>query len=1837
MINEFNEYFSDSALDNFEQIQIKIASPQVMNEWSFGEIKKAETINYRTLAPEKEGLFCQKIFGPVKDWECGCGKYKRIRYRGIICEVCGVEVTESRVRRYRMGHIPLAAPVVHIWFLKGIPSYLSLLLEKPLRELEQVVYFNSYIVLDPGNTELKYGDLLSEDEYDEMSLNEELQFEAGMGAEAILVMLNKLTGVQYENPSSPRSLQGHVLAMPALEELAVELKQTLKETKPAAQKRIKLIKRLRLVKKLIQSKIDPAWIVMDIVPVLPPDLRPMVQLDGGRFATSDLNDLYRRVINRNNRLLKLKEMHAPEIIIRNEKRMLQESVDALIDNGRRGREVLGTNGRRLKSLSDIIEGKQGRFRQNLLGKRVDYSGRSVIVVGPNLKLHQCGVPAPILLELFKPFIIEKLIKKGIAPNIKTAKKMIESGLTVVWETLEDAIKEHPVLLNRAPTLHRLGIQAFEPVLVEGRAIQLHPLVCSSYNADFDGDQMAIHVPLSVEAQAEAKSLMLASNNILLPSTGQPSIVPSHDMILGIYYLTVERKEAANPEVCFGAGNVFGDLADARAAFESGLLHVHAKIKLRIAPGKIIETTPGRVVINQAIQSVVAELSDANNTFPYINKQLNKKAISQILVDVYEKFGTSPTAVLANILKDIGFHYSTVAGITIGIEDLSVPEIKKELLAEADEKIVEARELYQRGEITEVERYNRVIDTWSETTERLTEEVIKNFDELNPVYMMAFSGARGSIAQVRQLVGMRGLMADSQGKIIDQPIKTNFKEGLTVTEYVISSYGARKGIVDTALKTADSGYLTRRLVDVAQDVIVPIHDCGTEKGIVLESLKDRDKMVFPLVKRLFSRTAAEDIIDPKTKEVLCPKDQIISRDLAKIICDAGIESVKVRSPLTCESARGTCSKCYGASLATNKPVPIGEAIGIIAAQSIGEPGTQLTMRTFHTGGAVAGSGSARKAIKSATAGSLKYDQSVTKETRTKYGEVVYETSKDLKVEVAGEEFTIPAGGFVKLKSDSKLKENQVFAEFSDIATKTLTEKAYKDVISGSPGQVVFKDFEVDEKQDRFGNISRTSNKAGTIWVMEGQVYSLPAGSDIVIDDGQQVEAGSILSETNTYCEHSGVVRFSPDIKIEEGKNKDGKPFNKLVEGKEINIVIASVEPSNCSLDKNQQGHYVWTVGNDEKYILKIQPNEVVESGMLVAELQSDSLPKVECSGEIRYSEDFAVDEKRIVDKAGMVYFIPEEIHSISKDISLKYVESGDTVVSGQELVKDVITRIDGIAELKVENDIIYEVIIRPGEVHQIEDPDDLLIEDGQIVDKGTEILKGIKAKKKSLISLIADEASGQVKVFVRPVQEIEIKPPEFGMKIDASSDEINIKPITQILLKDGERVRNLEGGQLIKTSLMLEMEGEIKMLKGRLEFKDEKNLAVMVQDTVLLRREAESNITYLLVDENGMVKAGDPVSKTQVLVNDSGEVRLSPHDERKLLIITKTHLHVQEVEDPSKFEISSYIRKGDALDKNTIADFSGQIVGSQGKLLIIRRGRPYLISSSTQLVVESGGLVQRGDQLATLIYEQQKTGDIVQGLPKVEELLEARKAKEPALLSPAEGTVRIEYSGPAEFRLFLTPTEEGEEQELEILYSQNLVVEHGQKVRYGQPLTDGVVSPHELLELVGIERVQEHLISEVQSVYCSQGVDISDKHVEVIVKQMTQKVKVEDPGDTILLPGEMTELSDVLYHNELAKEENGEEATYTHILLGITKASLNTKSFISAASFQETTRILAESSLEGKSDELRGLKENVIVGKLIPAGTGFAYQARKKKAREVQASLGDSEIGSYSHVQPANAN
>jgi len=895
-------------VNNFERIRIALASPEQIRSWSSGEVKKPETINYRTLKPEKEGLFCEKTFGPVKDWECHCGKYKRVRHKGIVCDRCGVEVTTSKVRRERLGHIELAAPVSHIWYLKGIPSRMGLLLDMSPKVLEKVIYFVNYIVLDPGDTPLLKKQLLNEREYRDYKEKYENKFKVGIGAEAIKQLLSEID----------------------LDEQSIELKEEIATS--SGQRRSRAIKRLEVVEAFRLSHNNPIWLILDVLPVIPPELRPMVQLDGGRFATSDLNDLYRRVINRNNRLKRLLDLGAPDIIVRNEKRMLQEAVDALIDNGRRGRAVTGPGNRPLKSLSDMLKGKQGRFRQNLLGKRVDYSGRSVIVVGPNLKMHQCGLPKEMALELFKPFVMKKLVDRGITSNIKSAKKMMERGKDEVWDILENVIKEHPVMLNRAPTLHRLGIQAFEPVLIEGRALQIHPLVCTAYNADFDGDQMAVHVPLSAEAQAEARLLMLSTGNILNPKDGRPVVTPTQDMVIGAYYLTLARDGEK------GEGRLFSSPEEARMAFDNRDISLHSRVKVKMGK-ELVETTIGRIIFNEALPE----------DYEFFNQVISKKELGDIVYKCYRDYGNEATARTLDQIKRLGFTFATHGGITVGLTDFQTPEAKAEILAVADEKVDEIENDYQMGLITEEERHSQVVDTWNDATDKVTNELKKHLDPLNPVYMMATSGARGNFQQIRQLAGMRGLMADPSGRILDLPIKANFREGLTVLEYFISTHGARKGLADTALRTADSGYLTRRLVDVSQDVIIREVDCGTHEGITVDEIREGGEVIEPLDERIIGRFAVGDIINPETNEIIVKDDQEIEEEAAQEILNLGIDKVRIRSVLTCKARHGVCQKCYGRNMATSYLVEIGEAVGTIAAQSIGEPGTQLTMRTFHTGG------------------------------------------------------------------------------------------------------------------------------------------------------------------------------------------------------------------------------------------------------------------------------------------------------------------------------------------------------------------------------------------------------------------------------------------------------------------------------------------------------------------------------------------------------------------------------------------------------------------------------------------------------------------------------------------------------------------------------------------------------------------------------------------------------------------------------------------------------------------------------------------------------------------------
>jgi len=1333
---------------DFVAVRVGLASPDKMLQWSHGEVKKPETINYRTFKPERDGLFCARIFGPVRDFECLCGKYKRMKYRGMVCEKCGVEVIQAKVRRERMGHIKLAAPVAHIWFLKSIPSRIGNLLDLTYPDLERVLYFESYIVIDPGKvSQLKEGQVISEAEYRELLEKHGPVFEAGMGAEAIKKMLSQLD----------------------LEALSKELRGELRNTTSDAKRR-KLIRRLKVVESVKNSGNKPEWMILEVLPVIPPELRPLVPLDGGRFAISDLNDLYRRVINRNNRLKRLLELGAPEIIIKNEKRMLQEAVDALFDNGRRGRKVTGTNNRPLKSLSDMLKGKQGRFRQNLLGKRVDFSGRSVIVVGPDMRLHQCGLPKKIALELFKPFIFQKLMERDIAPTIKLAKKMVEQEDPVVWDILEEIAKEHPVLLNRAPTLHRLGIQAFEPALIDEKAIRLHPLACFAYNADFDGDQMAVHLPLSVEAQVEARSLMLSSNNILMPAYGKPLIAPSQDMVLGAYYMT---KAKVNVK---GEGMVFSDADEVWTAYYTGKVDLHAEITCRV-DGERCKTTVGRVILYDVVPKEIP--------FSAVNKVMNKKLLSELLDVCYRTAGAKKTVILADKLRDLGFAYATKSGLSISIKDLVVPSNKEKIIDEAHQQVKGIWDRYLERFITPGERYNEVIDVWTEATRKIKDELMQEIgveyvegkdgesiaqSSFNPIYMMADSGARGSEDQIKQLAGMRGLMAKPSGEIIETPITANFREGLSVLQYFISTHGARKGLADTALKTANSGYLTRRLVDVAQDVIITVDDCGTKDGIEMKSLVVEGGEVTDRVsERVLGRVALRDVHDPVTGELIVEAGSEIDEEAAAKIDTAGIESVLIRSLITCEAEHGVCVKCYGRDLAHGRMVDLGEAVGVVAAQSIGEPGTQLTMRTFHSGG-TASKGVEQKSFEARLSGIVSFDDA--------------QFVRDVQGKLA---------------------------------------------VMNRTGRLVIRDAKGHERES----------------------FPLPYGARLPVREGQKVKVGDVLVEWDPYS----------------------------------NPILTAVE--------------------------------------------------------------------------GYVTF--------------------------EDLVDD-----ETIEEVK-------------------------------------------------------DETTGFTKKVVIPSSNPALKP------------------------------------------------------------------------------------RVLIVDDEGMPKK-------------------QPETDR---------------------EAAYYLPFGAYIEK------------------------------------KEGDHVYPGDVIAKIPRELTRTKDITGGLPRVAELFEARKPRNCAIVSEIDGWVSVKEESRGLMKIVVKPdTPKEKSRDYVIPRGRHIVVQEGDYVRAGDSLTDGSPNPHDILKIKGIKELARYLIDEVQEVYRLQGVKINEKHFEIIARQMLRRVKVEDPGDTRFLPEDQVEIFRLKKENERVVAKKGKPAVWTPMLLGITKASLFSESFLSAASFQETTRVLTDAALRGKVDDLMGLKENVLMGRLIPAGTGI---------------------------------
>ena len=1242
-------------------------------------------------------------------------------------------------------------------------------------------------------------------------------------------------------------------------------------------------------------------------------------------------------------------------------------------------------------------------------------------------------------------------------------------------------------------------------------------------------------------------------------------------------------------------------------------------------------------------------SNAKKSIDFINKQMDKKGLNKLLAQVYLEFGGAKTAELANSLKNLGYKYATKSGVTISIDDLSVPDVKKDLLKEAESEIEKSTARYLKGEITEVERYTKVIDTWSETTSKLTEQVIENFDKLNPVYMMAFSGARGNVSQVSQLVGMRGLMADAAGQIIDLPIKSNFKEGLSVTEYIISSYGARKGLVDTALKTADSGYLTRRLVDVAQDVIIRAEDCGTTRSIDMKAIMNGDQVVVPLIDRLLGRTIAEDIKD-KDGNVIVACGTTMNRDDIRKVEKAklNLTELKVRSGLTCGLEYGICQKCYGWAMTTQKLVDIGEAIGIIAAQSIGEPGTQLTMRTFHTGGVFKGSG-AMKSVEANIAGEV-VSSVKTRELRTRHGDIVqvsnYEADIEIKGEKKTEKYHIPAGSKVYFNNGMKVKKGFKLAEFEPLSSgdgSRLTEKATKDITTDLSGEIVFQDFVADERKDRQGNISRTTNKQGVIWVLGGDVYNLPSGSKILVKDGQNINSGEKIAETLTISEHGGEVRFGEDLKVEKVEF-EGKKINKIVSGREITIVIASIMPENASFEQTKK-EQIWTVKDSgEKYIVKAPVDTAVENGMIIAELMDDDCA-VNSSGEIRYI-DVEVDENQIITKPGKVVFIPEEVHQINKDSSLKMVENGSHVTAGTEVVKDIYCHIDGIVEFKEYNDVIHEITIRPGEIYTLSAVSELKVDEGEVVKKGTVIAEGVKAKTTSIVtimdssledieiddldeeidtslSLDEDSISNQpIQILVRPVQVLDVKPRDVSIKFSSSDPLIDIVNVTQLQYKNGARVRNLDGATITRTSLVLQMQGYLSHLKGMVEVDKKGNLRIVVLENLIIRRETDSNSkmmtsmqTALLVKNGQLIEPKTPVAKTQVLALENGIASLknTKEDSRRLLLTSDNFETTIKIKGKAITKKGNFVKNEELLaESGERSTVSGQVISVNKDSVVIRNGRPYLVSPGTMLQVDSGALVLRGDNIATLVFERQKTGDIVQGLPKVEELLEGRRPKDCAILAEEDGVAEIVTDEDLP-RLYLV--NDNGRTEIKYTVDSNIIVQNKQKITKGQPLTSGPLNPQDIVRLCGVEAAQQYLVDEVQRVYRSQGVEIADKHIEIVVRQMTKKVKVLESGDTTLLPGDYVELQTFNKANEEVEAAGKQPATCEYQLLGITKASLKTDSFISSASFQETTKILTEAAVEGKKDLLRGLKENVIIGRLIPAGTGFHHLTNANEEKE----------------------
>ncbi len=1483
---------SEERPQDIAALQLKVASPEKILSWSYGEVKKPETINYRTLKPERDGLFCAKIFGPIRDYECLCGKYKKMRYKGVVCEKCGVEVTTSKVRRNRMGHIDLIAPVAHIWYVSSLPSRIGTLLGVKMKDLERVLYYEAYIVKNPGEASYdaegsvpvqKY-DVLNEEQYQQIYARfGDTGFDARMGGEIVKELLEELD----------------------LVEMFSKLKEEIESTKSEA-KRKTIVKRLKVIEAFLHSGNRPEWMMLTKLPVLPPDLRPLVSLDGGKFAVSDVNDLYRRVINRNQRLKRLVELDAPEIIVRNEKRMLQEAVDALFDNGRRGNAVKGANKRPLKSLSEIIKGKQGRFRQNLLGKRVDFSGRSVIVVGPDLRMDECGLPKTMAIELFKPHLMAKLEEKGYATTLKQAKKMIEKKENEVWECLEEVVENYPVLLNRAPTLHKLSIQAFHPRLIEGKAIQLHPLVCAAFNADFDGDQMAVHVPLSDEAVAEAKVLMLASMNILLPASGKAIAVPSQDMILGLYYLTLEKNDVK------GEHKLFGSIEEVEIAFEQGALDLNARIRT-IVEGRIVTTTAGRLILKSIVPDYVPE--------KYWNKVLKKKDIGALVDYIYKHSGVAETAGFLDDLKDMGFRYATKVGVSISVDDIKIPPIKEEIVRKAKEEVKEIQKQFGAGLLTDQERYNKIIDIWTdannEIAEALMELIKKDKEGFNSIHMMADSGARGSAAQIRQLSGMRGLMAKSDGSIIETPITSNFREGLNVLEYFISTHGARKGLADTALKTANAGYLTRKLIDVAQNVKISMADCGTHEGIEVSDIVVGNEMIEPLTDRIYGRVVAEDVIDPITSEVLVSEGTMIDEEMAVKIQEAGVRSVVIRTPATCKAPKGICAKCYGLNMADNKLVKPGEAVGVIAAQSIGEPGTQLTLRTFHTGG-------------TATAG------------------------KEERQVVASKE------GFI-----------------------------------------------------RYYNLS---------------VY----------------------------------------------KNSEGK----LIVANRRNAGVLLVEPKIKALTK---GTVSIRVTHDE-YVVSVRNKD--------AEEVRYNFRKTD----VAKSNELAGVGGKIEGKLFLPYADGET------------VEEGDSIV---EVIKEgwsVPSRIPFAAELKVED--------------------------------GAPVTQNVHA-----------DAKGTVKFFLLKGDYLE---KHDGVK---KGDKVDEKGLFAVIVDENNREASRH---YISRGSIIQVDNDETVERGALLSAPEKATQIVIA-------EWDPYSEPIIAEQKGTLKFEDIIPGVTVVEQFdelTGETRLELNE------------HIPTAYNPTI----------------VLATDSGELLR-------------YQLEPKTILFVNDGDEVNIADILAKTPKAAIKSKDITGGLPRVSELFEARRPKDQALIAQIDGTVSFGKPLRGKERIIITG-ENGQTSEQFVDKGKTILVHPGEYVHAGEKLTDGTVSSHDILAAMGEKALYEYIVSEVQMVYRRQGVNISDKHIEIITSQMMRQVKVVESGDSNFIEGDIVSKRKFRAENERVVKLGGEPAIAEPLLVGITRAAVGADSIISAASFQDTTKVLTSASIAGTVDTLEDLKENVVIGRLIPVGTGM---------------------------------